>query len=153
MFPTGRTEVEGPADRPERVNIGEEDIDSKLRTVISQLRPMKIAPREDVSDDEQDDSIPRPGSSYQFYRSESSLPETARVFYETAAKLSGLSLHSLIRAVFQTELKVQQWQENQRRAEYHGQHLDEDSPMTEDAMEGDDVSTDDMAVEQASDLE
>jgi RNA polymerase I-specific transcription initiation factor RRN7 len=148
MFPTGRTGVEGPADA--RVEIDEEDIDSKLRSVISQLRPTRVVPPEENLEDE---SILRPGSSYQFYRTESSLPETARIFYETAARLSGLSLQSLIRAVFQTELKVQQWQEDQRRAEYHGQYVDEGVPMEEDGMHGGDASADDMEIAQASDLE
>lgn len=142
MFPTGRTGVEGPAEGP-AVKIGEEDINSKLRTVISQLRPTKV----DGNGERDDDSIPRPGSSYRFYRTESSLPETARMFYETAARLSGLSLHSLVRAVFQTELKVQRWQEDQRRAEYHGEHA------MRDAMPGADARADDMEAEQVSDLE
>lgn len=148
MFPTGRTGVEGPAEPA--VKIDEEDIDSKLRTVISQLRPAKVVSPEDATNgdgEQDDDSIPRPGSSYRFYRTESSLPETARVFYETAARLSGLSLDSLIRAVFQTELKVQQWQEDQRRAEYHGEHV------MRDATRGTEASADDMEAEQASDME
>ncbi|KAL1985585.1 hypothetical protein VTN96DRAFT_7565 [Rasamsonia emersonii] len=148
MFPTGRTGVEGPAEPA--VKIDEEDIDAKLRTVISQLRPAKVVSPEDATNgdgEQDDDSIPRPGSSYRFYRTESSLPETARVFYETAARLSGLSLDSLIRAVFQTELKVQQWQEDQRRAEYHGEHV------MRDATRGTEASADDMEAEQASDME
>ncbi|KAL1970682.1 hypothetical protein VTN77DRAFT_4326 [Rasamsonia byssochlamydoides] len=151
MFPTSRTGGEGA---PAEVKIDEGEIDSKLRTVISQLRPMKVISRVDAATagerDDDDDNIPRPGSSYQFYRTESSLPETARVFYETAAKLSGLSLHSLIRAVFQTELKLQKWQEDQRRAEYHGEHVA--GTMKGDAMQGD-ASADEMEIEQASDME
>jgi RNA polymerase I-specific transcription initiation factor RRN7 len=103
------------------------------------IRPSKVVRRKistsaELESDQpgQDDAIPRPGSSYRFYRSESELPDAARAFYDAAARLSGISLHTLVRAVFQTELRLQDWQEDKRRAEYHGEHV-EDSERAEES--------------------
>lgn len=71
-----------------------------------------------------DSDIARPGSEYKRYRSESELPDMARPFYETVAKVAGVTLHSLVRAVFTTEVKISRWQENRRRMETYGEPLD-----------------------------
>jgi RNA polymerase I-specific transcription initiation factor RRN7 len=80
--------------------------------------------RRPISDEESinvEHDILRPGSSYPIYRSIPSLPETGRLFYESAARLVGLSLQSVVRAVLHTELKLQQWQEGKRRTEFQGE--------------------------------
>lgn len=75
-----------------------------------------------VTDPESD--VPRPGSFYPRYRLDTDLPEMARPFYETAAKVVGISLSTLVRAVFQTEVRMGHWQEDRRRMEYHGEAID-----------------------------
>ncbi|KAE8374047.1 hypothetical protein BDV26DRAFT_270799 [Aspergillus bertholletiae] len=113
LFPIGpsRTdsqEVAGPPDEND-----EEAISSMLQTVTKQLKPRKVVP-------EDDPDIPRPGASYVRYKMESDLPEDARPFYETAAKVAGISLSTLVRAVSQAELKMMHWLEDQRRIELYG---------------------------------
>lgn len=88
-----------------------------LETVTSQLRPVKVTP-------ETDSEVARPGSSYARYRVEADLPEKARQFYETAANVVGISLSTLVKAVFQAEVKMGKWQEDQRRLEYYGEPMD-----------------------------
>lgn len=85
-----------------------------LHAVMSQLIPRKHNPRSD-------DEIPRPGSEYRRHRSESELPDTARPFYEAVAEVAGISLGTLVRAVFQTEVKIAQWQYDRRREELYGE--------------------------------
>ncbi|RJE17793.1 transcription initiation factor RRN7 [Aspergillus sclerotialis] len=117
LFPTGRTGIEeqpGPSSAEEHE---EESITNMLHDVTSQMIPRRPNPNSDSD-------IPRPGSEYKRYRCESDLPEMARPFYETVAKVAGITLHSLIRAVFTTEVKISRWQENRRRREAYGESLD-----------------------------
>lgn len=146
MFPTGRTGMEThPQAGPQLEGDYDEAIASKLQSVMGQLKPRRAISEEDASNLESD--VPRPGSSYQRYRRESDLPETAKTFYEAAAKVAGISLPMLVRAVFQTELKLERWQEDRRRMEYH-----ELIPEMEFAR---DTSVDEMQVDEQgiSDLE
>ncbi|EIT81806.1 hypothetical protein Ao3042_01656 [Aspergillus oryzae 3.042] len=113
LFPVGPTgtdsrEVAGPPDEDD-----EEAIGSMLRTVTQQLKPRKV-----ITEDNSD--VPRPGSSYVRYKMESDLPENARPFYETAAKVVGVSLSTLVRAVSHAEYKIMRWLEDQRRIELYG---------------------------------
>ncbi|KAE8134117.1 hypothetical protein BDV38DRAFT_166945 [Aspergillus pseudotamarii] len=113
LFPVGPTgtdsqEVAGPPDEDD-----EEAVGSMLRTVTQQLKPRKVIT-------EKRSDIPRPGSSYVRYKMESDLPENARPFYETAAKVVGVSLTTLVRAVSQAEYKIMRWLEDQRRIELYG---------------------------------
>ncbi|GMG25717.1 unnamed protein product [Aspergillus oryzae var. brunneus] len=101
-------EVAGPPDEDD-----EEAIGSMLRTVTQQLKPRKV-----ITEDNSD--VPRPGSSYVRYKMESDLPENARPFYETAAKVVGVSLSTLVRAVSHAEYKIMRWLEDQRRIELYG---------------------------------
>ncbi|KAL2001956.1 hypothetical protein VTN02DRAFT_934 [Thermoascus thermophilus] len=142
MFPTGRmgtgteTQPNVPVSVPEPDD--EEAINEKIRTVMSELRPRRAVSTEQAANLEKE--IPRPGSFYRHYRTESSLPETARPFYEAAAKVAGLSVRTLVRVVFQTELRIERWQEDRRRMEYHGEDV---------GFVGGDESMDEMDEDQA----
>lgn len=114
-----------------------EAMHTMLQTVIRQLKPRKAIP--DLESD-----VARPGSFYPRYRTESDLPETARSFYETAAKVAGISLSTLVRAVSQTEAKLSRWLDDQRRTEYHRDSMEMDI--------NDDASTDDMEAIGAQDM-
>ncbi len=59
----------------------------------------------------------RPGSRYRHYRSSQDIPQNARLFFETVAKLVGLSIDMLVTMVFETELKLQSWVRQQRKKE------------------------------------
>ncbi|KAH8700456.1 putative RNA polymerase I-specific transcription initiation factor Rrn7 [Talaromyces proteolyticus] len=129
MFPISRPES---AHDEKRRDIDQEAIDEKVRAVTSSLRPAEIIPFETLQandeesqqrdpDIQNEDTTPRPGFSYRVYKTESDMPKVARKFHETAANLSGLTVKTLIKAVRSTELKLEKWQANMRRAEYHGE--------------------------------
>lgn len=116
----------------------DEAMHAMLETVTSQLRPRKA-----ISDPKA--NVARPGTSYPRYRTESELPEMARSFYEIAAKVAGVSLSTLVRAVSQTETKISRWLDDKRRVEHHGDPTEmdvTDEAGTEDleAMEDEDMS-------------
>ncbi|KAM0108905.1 hypothetical protein ACP6JB_005426 [Aspergillus fumigatus] len=116
----------------------DEAMHAMLKTVTSQLRPRKA-----ISDPKA--NVARPGTSYPRYRTESELPEMARSFYEIAAKVAGVSLSTLVRAVSQTETKISRWLDDKRRIEHHGDPTEmdvTDEAGTEDleAMEDEDMS-------------
>lgn len=117
MFPIGPTGVENQAPAPPTEAEDEGFLDSMLETVTRQLKSTKIIP-------ETESDVARPGSSYPRYRLDTDLPERVRSFYETAAKVVGISLSTLVRAVFQTEVIMGKWQEDQRRLEYYGEPMD-----------------------------
>ncbi|KAF7130954.1 hypothetical protein CNMCM5793_003889 [Aspergillus hiratsukae] len=112
FFPIGPTASEGQV-ISDSTEGDDEAMHAMLQTVTSQLKPRKA-----ISDPKAD--VARPGSSYPRYRTESDLPETARSFYETAAKVAGVSLSTLVRAVSQTETKISRWLDDKRRIEHHG---------------------------------
>ncbi|PYH41405.1 TFIIB-type zinc finger domain-containing protein [Aspergillus saccharolyticus JOP 1030-1] len=96
-----------------------------LRTSTSQLKLTKVIAGESID-------TPRPGSAYARYRTEADLPDTARPFFETTAKVAGVSLSTLVRAVSQAEHRLTRWLEGQRRVETMGDALDTDF-STEDS--------------------
>lgn len=115
LFPIGRFGAEPqPAPHQTGGDDDEEALSDMLHAVMGQLIPRKHNPSSDSD-------IPRPGCEYRRYRSEPDLPDTARPFYETVAKLAGISLNTLVRAVFQTELKLSQWRDDRRRGEMYGE--------------------------------
>ena len=116
-----------------------------LQTVMEEVKPRRAISEAEASELAGD--VPRPGSSYQRYPKEADLPETARNFYETAAKMSGISLSTLVRVVYQTELMMERWQENKRRLEYHEQISD--MRYTRDSSV-DEMDVDEEGVEEGS---
>ena len=116
LFPTGPTAGESqPVPAPKLTE--EEALDSMIKTSTSQLKSRRVIAEDDLD-------TPRPGAFYARYRTESDLPDTARSFYETTAKVVGVSLPTLVRAVSQAENKITLWLEEQRRVEYFGDALD-----------------------------
>lgn len=100
MFPTSRAD-----DTPITKQAEDEGsaVSEKLHAVLSSLSVRKA-----VVDDTASGKFIRPGRSYKRYRSESELDEKPRAFYETAAKTVGISLKTLVLAVYRTERKVQE---------------------------------------------
>ncbi|KAJ9209740.1 hypothetical protein DTO166G4_8649 [Paecilomyces variotii] len=124
MFPAGRTGIEV---EPQPISMTDDQdlLQKKLDTVMGALKPRKALSKEEIEGRE--DDILRPGELYQRYRSEADLPETARAFYEAASKIVGLSLHRLVRTVFETERRLDQWLDSKRRMEYHGEYPETDA--------------------------
>jgi RNA polymerase I-specific transcription initiation factor RRN7 len=73
--------------------------------VQASMIPRRVITEED--EEKIDKTVERPGSLYKRYRKESNLKGHAKVFYEAVAELSGLSLKSVVRAVYVTEGKLQ----------------------------------------------
>lgn len=104
----------------------EEAITDLVHTVASQLLPIQHDPSEQGD-------IPRPGCKYKRYRKLPDIPETVRPFYEIVAKTAGISADTLVRGVFNAELKMDRWQSNKRRREVLGE--DEATRQTSDQDE------------------
>ena len=108
------------AETDDESNDSEEALSTMLRTVMKNLLSAPVNP------DRNDEKSARPGQWYRRYRWESTLPETARAFYELASQLAGISLRTLIRAVAVAEWRIAHWQEIQRRTEYAERELELD---------------------------
>lgn len=89
-----------------------------LDTVKKVQRAMKMG--RVISDEdaaEIGEAVVRPGSCYKRYRRIDDLSPEASAFFAAAARVVGISLHTLIKAVLQTENKLQVWKLEQRRSE------------------------------------
>ncbi len=138
MFPTNRPE--GPTG-PQEHALGEEDesrvdegaILDKIKQVQRAMRMRRVVSDEDAEDSKE--PIRRPGSYYKHYRRVEDLPHDARVFFDAAARVVGLSLRTLTKAVFQTESKLQAWKLAQRKTEAANLMQDHDQALSTDGSE------------------
>ena len=107
MFPTGRPDGSSPA----KVNIDQEAKDNQLAlslaltTTVGSLKLRGIVSEEDEENSEK--AVKRIGSFYKRYRNIEDLPSPAKTFYEAAARSVGISLSTLVLAVFQMEVKLE----------------------------------------------
>lgn len=105
MFPAGKSGQETTSIETSDQAEEDEATTNKLRSVLS-----KSTSRRAISDEsaaQMENPVPRPGSRYKSYRSEADLPETARAFYESAAKMAGVSLSTLVRIVKLAENRIE----------------------------------------------
>ncbi|KAF2257832.1 hypothetical protein CC78DRAFT_572905 [Lojkania enalia] len=108
MFPIDRTRPSKASnDQSERSTNQDMEI---IKAVHGNMRPRTV-----IRDHEGQEHIVRPGQRYKYYRKKEDLPEHAKRFYERAAKIAGLSLDMLIKAVFFAEQKVEKWRDKRRR--------------------------------------
>lgn len=108
MFPV--TAAEKPV-RNEPSNSEEsEKLMEAVRAVQGRMKPNPV-----VVEDEDGREILRPGQNYVMFAKESSLPEHAGVFFREVARVVGLSLDMLCKAVFSTEMRVEKRVKAQRR--------------------------------------
>lgn len=143
MFPTGRPN--GPGSSVPQSKHSEEDVehDVLIQKTLSTQRALKT--RGVVSEGKegkQTKRVRRIGSSYKRYRRVEDLPDHARVFYEATAKMAGLSLPTLVLAVFKMERKLQNWREERLKQEAEKSPTDESADMIENATTEDDGSED-----------
>lgn len=128
MFPLKSTRNENRSQPSATID---EALDDKVREITANIRLARIIPDGQERDAngvdgaensrEIEDTTPRPGISYRIYKTEADLPKTARKFYETSASLSGLSLKTIVTAVYRIELKLENLQYDVRRAETYGE--------------------------------
>ena len=90
----------------------------RIKTVQRALRPLRL--QEDGGSDDNGEIPLRPGSHYKRYKVASDLAGHAEHFYEEAAKVSGLSLESLVQCAFHLERRLQEWEENARKESVRG---------------------------------
>lgn len=142
MFPLTSTVSETTLDMYPTAEL-DEAVDEAVRDVTEEIKLAEIIPLgqgrdankqggggdQDTEEEEEEDPdpTPRPGHAYAMYKAESALPETARKFYETAANLSGFSLNTLIAVVYRTELKLEKFQLDVRRAELYDERIPDDT--------------------------
>ncbi|KAF2849671.1 hypothetical protein T440DRAFT_490274 [Plenodomus tracheiphilus IPT5] len=93
-------ELSNPVSLPEQMEI--------VKAVHSSMTPVAAA-----SDEAAGPELLRPGQAYHVWKKEEQLPDRAKVLYEKAAKLAGLSMDLLVKAVFFTEAKIEQWRRQQ----------------------------------------
>ena len=78
----------------------------KVRSVTSEERAGK-----------QNEPVRRVGSAYKRYRRLDEITPLAKIFYETTARLAGLSLRTLVAAVYRVELELLRRRKEQLSAE------------------------------------
>lgn len=86
--------------RTSRNGLTEEEIDERLRTAQSYIKP--TAPSAHTW-------LLSAGGHHAVYRSAEDLPDEARAFYSKAADLAGLSLKKLVKAVASLERSIHRW--------------------------------------------
>jgi RNA polymerase I-specific transcription initiation factor RRN7 len=67
-----------------------------------------------VADEDTGKKTLRPGQAYQVWKTEEDLPEAARMLYDKAARIAGLSMEMLVLAVGFTEARVETWKKAQK---------------------------------------
>lgn len=84
-----------------------------VKEVHESMQPVSATPDED-------DLLQslRPGQEYQVWKKGQDVPERAKVLYEKAANLAGLSVDMLVLAVFFTEARIEQWRRRQMTAQH-----------------------------------
>lgn len=79
-------------------------LSTKLHEVLRDLQVRRVVTDEEASNLMQ--PVPRPGSNYPRYRHFDQLPQNARVFHETVARMVGISLKTLVKVVYRAEYKI-----------------------------------------------
>jgi RNA polymerase I-specific transcription initiation factor RRN7 len=103
-------------------------LDILLQTVMQDMRARRVIP-------EEDEGAKRPGQWYRRYRWESQLSDSARAFYELAAKLAAVPLKTLVRSVSLVEHRIAKLQEDQERREYYKREgIEFDESVDEDEV-------------------
>ena len=107
MFPTGRSDESRPQASESVDATKDREYAAILDKIVNVQRNLKV--RSVVSEEragKQKESIQRIGSAYKRYRRLDDLTPLAKKFYETTAQLAGLSLRTLVAAVYKMELEL-----------------------------------------------
>ena len=145
MFPTCRPDGSTPftPPTPEEQRMKErEAMTARLQTVLGSLKTRKIVSEQEEG--HQTDVGARMGAHYTHYRRMEDLEGHAKVFHEIVARMAGMRVRTLLRAVFGMEMRLRRLRETQLRAEY-GRSGEE--------MEGEDLVVPKEEVEVDEDVE
>ncbi len=118
MFPTNglrdptNPKAPLPSEGGEARRYGDATLD-KVKQVQRSMKASSVVLDSDV--DGHTEHVRRPGSYYKRYRVVEDIPPDARTFFEAAARVVGLSLRSIVDAVYQTESKLQVWKLAKRK--------------------------------------
>ncbi|KAF2639478.1 hypothetical protein P280DRAFT_490742 [Massarina eburnea CBS 473.64] len=107
LFPVGNNTVELPVPDPHDPSAQRKW--AAIRMVHSNMRP-----RTSNAEGDEDGDVRRPGQGYVLWNKEKHLSEHAKVFYEEAGKIVGLSMDMMVAAVFDVETRVERWKKRQR---------------------------------------
>lgn len=132
MFPTGRLDGSSApvVDLKGLIDADQEALDAKLKAAQGSLKTRGIVSEERAGKSKV--PVRRLGSFYKRYRKEEDLPPTAKVFYEAAANLIAVSLHTLLVAVLQTEQKLLKYRKKQLKEADVGDSEDENSDQPQE---------------------
>ena len=103
----------------------QEDVDDQVKLNIVKATHGTIEPVPVVEAGEETERTLRPGQNYPFYKTEKELPPAAKNFYEEAARIAGLPLGMLVKAVFYTEKAIQKWQKGKKKQPSETRELEE----------------------------
>ncbi|KAL9042161.1 MAG: hypothetical protein Q9214_003866, partial [Letrouitia sp. 1 TL-2023] len=114
MFPTGRLDGSSyDSINLERESCNKQEaMEKKLQVTQSSLKMNDLTL---ASGRTQSKNVRWTGSFYKRYRKVEELTQHARAFYEAAASLLGITLHTLMVAVLQMERRLQVWKEKELR--------------------------------------
>ncbi|KAL8793784.1 MAG: hypothetical protein Q9195_003614 [Heterodermia aff. obscurata] len=145
MFPTGRLDGSSAPvlDLQGLANIDRELLDEKLRAEQGSLKFRGIVSKE--KEGKSKVPVERIGSFYKRYRKEKDLPPQAKIFYEAAANLIGISFSTLFIAVLQSEQKVLKYRKKELEAEKEDSENESMGPprdISEDEVMGNTQKTD-----------
>ena len=140
MFPTGRLDGSSAPviDLQDLANTDREILDDKLKAMQGSLKFRGVVSKE--KEGKSKVRVERIGSSYKRYRKAEDLPPQAKTFYETAAKLIGISFSTLFTAVQQLEHKVLKYRRKQLKEELEGSE-EESMEQPQDIGEGEAVGS------------
>ena len=142
MFPTGRYDSPTPKHpNDEAMKAAEQDSTDQLLVQIQRrLRMRQVIP--DGSEEMSEGPVRRIGDFYKRYRKVEDLTNHARIFYEEASSLIGISVHALIISVLRIERKLQQMRTKrtedsaERAKEDEDPHNDQSSSKDSDLSSG-----------------
>ena len=98
----------------------------RVKAVQSSLRSQRVISEQDeagmLESEQISHALPRPGSSYQIFRTvfELGTDTPARVFHKEAASLACTTVEALVRAVRSAEEVIERWRRGKRREERFG---------------------------------
>ncbi|KAI9789192.1 MAG: Pol I core factor CF [Peltula sp. TS41687] len=114
LFPTGNRSVSGN-DNIEGLQLEDETgpLHSKPEILAEALK-VQTAISDEMNEDlarpeGKDQAFKRPGSQYKRYRKVEDIPKHIKPLFEAASSLIAVRLETLVRAVFQSELKLEKW--------------------------------------------
>lgn len=130
MFPLH--ELPSQVKTREQIQQAEEEEQIRLSTWIKRVQS-SLLPRRAISAEEESDrglDILRPGARYSRFRNPEDLSRGGKpvtIFHEEAAQTACLSVRALLMAVNRSEVKIELWQRERRRAEVLGEDGEEEA--------------------------